>query len=351
MSFTKAEKQQNKKTKQPNKHQTTPKTKKTSSKLSETVKLQACLLEGSVYIQSFLFAISAVMRQIYCLTYMSNSCDSGCWFAVLIGFAADFKPFLTCFPIWKQVWFVVGFKTKEAVLGWSACWEAAGSFDVPAEWSVHGWLVCCYPLLGQTIWGKWPLVFSLVPRLSPSSRWAQQWSNKKKERNFRVRYQVLACGAAEAVRLGHLTDHSSLSKGLSRTLNVLGRRNFFLLLCCAHHDDGDSLGWMTSLCIKSYTQKGEGIPSDTKKQKKNALFFFSSLLLECDLLRRRSRAERPTVSISWSAIGRNWIEATPNKIIIQAKNCNQTNNKLDRRRRWQKSVGSKSVQARIGKNG
>ena len=30
---------------------------------------------------------------------------------------------------------------------------------------------------------------------------------------------------------------------------------FFLLLCCAHHDDGDSLGWMTSLCIKAMLKK------------------------------------------------------------------------------------------------
>ena len=87
--FYKSRKTAKQKNQTTNKHQTTPKTKKTSSKLSETVKLQACLLEGPVYIQSFLFAISAVMRQIYCLTYMSNSCDSGCWFAVLIGFAAD----------------------------------------------------------------------------------------------------------------------------------------------------------------------------------------------------------------------------------------------------------------------
>ena len=79
--FYKSRKTAKQKNQTTNKHQTTPKTKKTSSKLSETVKLQACQLEGPVYIQSFLFAISAVMRQIYCLTYMSNSCDSGCWFA------------------------------------------------------------------------------------------------------------------------------------------------------------------------------------------------------------------------------------------------------------------------------
>ena len=41
---------------------------------------------------------------------------------------------------------------------------------------------------------------------------------------------------------------------------------FFLLLCCAHHNDGDSLEWMTSLCIKCYTpKKGEYLVAQTAK--------------------------------------------------------------------------------------
>ena len=42
---------------------------------------------------------------------------------------------------------------------------------------------------------------------------------------------------------------------------------FFLLLCCAHYDDGDSLGWMTILCIKC---KKRGKMSDRIKTTKTA---------------------------------------------------------------------------------
>ena len=41
---------------------------------------------------------------------------------------------------------------------------------------------------------------------------------------------------------------------------------FFLLQRCAHHDDSDSLGWMTSLCIKCYTPKKGEIPSGTNNK-------------------------------------------------------------------------------------
>ena len=77
-------------------------------------------------------------------------------------------------------------------------------------------------------------------------------------------------------------------------------------------------------------------------------FFFCSVLLECDLLAKKVPAERPTVSISWSAIGRKWIEAKPNNLIRQAKNL-QSNKLTIKPTPW--VAGQNRCKARIGKNG
>ena len=67
------------------------------------------------------------------------------------------------------------------------------------------------------------------------------------------------------------TDWSSTATRRSKTAKHDGEQlDFFLLLCCAHHNDSDSLGWMTSLCIKCYTPKKGEIPSGkNSKQTKN----------------------------------------------------------------------------------
>ena len=45
------------------------------------------------------------------------------------------------------------------------------------------------------------------------------------------------------------------------------------------------------------------------------------------------------------------LKTKQNNVVIQAKNANKQINKSDRRRRWQKSVGSKFVQGEDRKNG
>ena len=52
------------------------------------------------------------------------------------------------------------------------------------------------------------------------------------------------------------------------------------------------------------TSGSEGSESASESE-----LFFCSMLLRCDLLAKKVPAERPTVSVSWSAFGRNWIEA------------------------------------------
>ena len=58
--------------------------------------------------------------------------------------------------------------------------------------------------------------------------------------------------------------------GRSLFCQQLQKDLFFLLRCCAHHDDSDSLGWMTSLCIKCYTpKKGKYLVAQTANKQQN----------------------------------------------------------------------------------
>ena len=134
--------------------------------------------------------------------------------------------------------------------------------------------------------------------------------------------------------------------GASRLVPPMIFSFYWALFLCAAYDSGATY---VDGCLRSpphlVVVHKISLPTSFNSHHFSRCLFFCSTLLRCDLLAKKVPGRAPysqhIIFRKWTYLNRSKTEHLKS---FRPKTANKPINKLDRRRIWQKSVGSKSVQ-------